>query len=349
MKKKKNILIIRTSALGDVAMCIPVIYSLAKSYPEIGIKVLTQPLFARLFVNAPTNISFILVDWKGKNRGIRGILRIQQELKTHRIDCVADLHNVLRSWIIDAYFLLRGTPVHIVNKERRKRKELVCSENEKAGQRNYAHRFADVFSKLQLPVTTDFTSIFSFEELNNARLPILQPDDDNHCIGIAPFARYTTKTYPLPLMEKVISLLNDKGYHLFLFGSKGKELSILKTWEQEYPSCIALPGLLTIQEELLLMGHLDVMLTMDSANMHLASLVHTPVVSVWGSTTPGCGFLGWRQSEENAVCLHLPCQPCSISGREACPLQHFSCMRSISPEEICHRIELNLFSKNECL
>lgn len=349
MKKKKTILIIRTSALGDVAMCIPVVYSLAEYYPDLEIKVLTQPFFARLFVNAPANISFILTDWKGKHKGARGIFRLLKELGRHRIDCVADLHNVLRSWIIDAYFLLKGTPVHIVNKERRRRKELLCSENKENRQQNYVLRYADVFCKLQLPIIPDFTSLLSLEELNNACLPIAQPEDGNCLIGIAPFARYQTKSYPPPLMEKVISYLNDKGYHLFLFGSQGNELNVLKTWEQKYKSCIALPGLLTIREELLLIGHLDVMLTMDSANMHLASLVHTPVVSVWGSTTPACGFLGWGQSEKNAVCLHLTCQPCSISGRKKCPLQHFSCMALISPEEICKQIELNLPSKNECI
>ncbi|WP_455971843.1 glycosyltransferase family 9 protein [Bacteroides congonensis] len=349
MKKKKTILIIRTSALGDVAMCIPVIYSLAERYPDLDIKVLTQPFFARLFVNAPANISFILADWKGKHKGARGICRLLKELLMHRIDCVADLHNVLRSWLIDACFLLKGIPVRIVDKERRKRKALLSSENREIRQRNYVQRYSDVFGKLQLPVVPDFTSLLSLEELNSACLPIPQPDDGKCLIGIAPFARYQTKTYPLPLMEEVIGYLNDKGYHLFLFGSQGKEEKVLKTWEQKYKSCIALPGLLTIREELLLMGHMDVMLTMDSANMHMASLAGTPVVSLWGSTTPACGFLGWRQSEKDALCLHLPCQPCSVSGRKKCPLQHFSCMMSISPKEVCNRIELNLPSKNECI
>ena len=349
MKKRNNILIIRTSALGDVAMCIPVVYSLAKRYPDIEIKVLTKPLFSLLFVNAPANISFILTNWKGKQGRVRGLYRILRELHMCRIDCVADLHNVLRSWIIDVYFRLKGIPVRMVNKARRKRKKLLCTGDRKAGQRSYIQRYADVFGKLQLPIVPDFTSLLSLEDLNNARLPIAQPDDDKCLIGIAPFARYQTKTYPLPMMEKVIRYLDDKGYHLFLFGAQGKEQSILKAWEQTYKSCIALPGLLTIQEELLLIGHLDVMLTMDSANMHLASLVHTPVVSIWGSTTPACGFLGWGQSEENALCLHLPCQPCSISGREKCPLGHLSCMNLISPQEICNRIEQNLSSKNECI
>lgn len=349
MKKKKTILVIRTSALGDVAMCIPVIYSLAKRYPDLDIKVLTQPFFARLFVNAPDNISFILADWRGKHKGARGIYRLLKELLRYRIDCVADLHNVLRSWLVDACLLLKGIPVCIVDKGRRKRKDLLCSENRETKQRNYIQRYANVFGKLQLPVVPEFTSLWSLEELNSMPLPIPQPDDGKCLIGIAPFARYRTKTYPLSLMEEVISHLNDKGYHLFLFGSQGKEEKVLKAWEQKYKFCIALPGLLTIREELLLMGHMNVMLTMDSANMHLASLAGTPVVSLWGSTTPACGFLGWKQSEENALCLHLPCQPCSISGRKECPLQHFSCMASISPEEVCKLIESNLPSKNKCI
>lgn len=342
-EKKRTILIIRTSALGDVAMSIPVIYALARQYPDMQVKVLTQKFFCRLFVNHPSNISFVIADWKGKHRGIAGLLRLVLELKKYHINYVADFHNVLRSLFIDFYFILTGTPVCIVDKGRRERKTLTRTQHKStAPQKNYIFRYADLLRQLNLPVELNFTSLFDEGKPQDACLPLPVPPSDTVSIGIAPFARYTTKTYPPQLMEQVIAKLTAKGYHLYLFGGGGHEQELLQQWEQKYSLCTALPGLLTIEQELALMAQLNVMLTMDSANMHLASLAGTPAVSIWGSTTPACGFLGWRQKESNAVCLQLPCQPCSISGKEKCPLQHFFCMTSVTPDSIYQRIEKNI-------
>ena len=92
-------------------------------------------------------------------------------------------------------------------------------------------------------------------------------------------------------------------------------------------------------EELALMSHLDVMLAMDSGNMHLASLVGTPVVSVWGATHPYAGFMGWGQSEKNAVQISLPCRPCSIFGNKPCIRGDYACLRQITPNQIIEKVE----------
>jgi ADP-heptose:LPS heptosyltransferase len=98
-------------------------------------------------------------------------------------------------------------------------------------------------------------------------------------------------------------------------------------------------------QELILMSHLDVMISMDSANMHLASLTNIPVVSVWGATHPYAGFLGWKQSPDNAVQIDLPCRPCSIYGNKPCLRGDFSCMKNISPDLIVNRVEHILIQK----
>ena len=103
------------------------------------------------------------------------------------------------------------------------------------------------------------------------------------------------------------------------------------------------PGLLHgLREELILMSNLDVMVSMDSANMHLASLVGTTVVSVWGATHPYAGFMGWNQKEENAVQVTLPCRPCSIFGNKPCQRGDYACLRQIEPSDIIQKIENNL-------
>ncbi len=113
-------LIIRFSALGDVAMTVPAIYSLATRYPDLNIDVVTRPFFARLFINAPDNVNVIGVDFNKDYKGVGGTLRLLRRLGKLRPDYVADLHNVLRSWIIDRYFRLRGVKVVMVDKMRGK-------------------------------------------------------------------------------------------------------------------------------------------------------------------------------------------------------------------------------------
>jgi ADP-heptose:LPS heptosyltransferase len=91
-------------------------------------------------------------------------------------------------------------------------------------------------------------------------------------------------------------------------------------------------------QELILMSHLDVMLSMDSANMHLASLTAIPVVSVWGATDPLAGFFGFNQPKENAIQVDLDCRPCSIFGNKPCKRGDYACLNNIPPERIVERI-----------
>ncbi len=340
MKNQKNtILVIRASALGDVAMCIPALYSLANKYPQTRIVVLTQAFFTRLFINHPSNITLVKADWKGKHKGVKGMITLLKELSGYNITHVVDFHNVLRSWVIDIFFRFKFVPVRMVDKMRKERVELTRSKNRKLTMHpSYITRYANVLEELGFPIE------FSYTSLNPQAAPdsITLPDGivaEGVKIGIAPFARYKTKTYPVELMEQVVEMLSAKNYKVYLFGSRGKEEEVLKQWAGKYENCKALPGLLSLEQELALMEQLDVMISMDSANMHMASLVNTPVVSIWGGTTPHCGFLGWQQKDENALYAKCKCQPCSIAGTKECPLNSLECMYSITPDMVCSRIE----------
>jgi len=101
----------------------------------------------------------------------------------------------------------------------------------------------------------------------------------------------------------------------------------------------------TMRQELILMSHLDVMLSMDSANMHLASLTATPVVSVWGATHPYAGFMGWNQDSENVIQLPLECRPCSIYGQKPCLRGDYACLNNIAPNTIVEHINKILSKK----
>lgn len=325
---KKRILVVRFSALGDVAMTLPVVYSLAKQYPDLTIDYVTSPFFARLFVNAPENLKVHGIDLK-KYKGIKGTMNLLNLLSALKPDHVADLHNVLRSWIIDSWFRMKGVKVVMVDKMRSARKAVL---KEGKPQESFFNRYAHVFSELGFPVDMDFTTIFS-DGIPEAPVTIKRP-----AVGIAPFARYANKTYPIDLMEEVVRNLVAKDISVYLFGGRGNEAECLNKIAEKNKRCISVAGKFSIEEELALMAQMDVMVSMDSANHHLASLSGTPVVSIWGSTTPACGFMGYRQNPDNALCLDLDCQPCSIAGKPDCPRNNMECLKSLSPQSVSQKI-----------
>ena len=348
MKKIDKILVIRMSALGDVAMTIPVIYSFAKLNPECQITVLTRPFFAKLFLNKPENITLRIIDPKGEHKGIMGLFRIIRELRREKFDAVADLHNVLRSWIITFVLGLCGAKCVTVHKHRMRRRYLIRRSNKDLRpHKSFVMRYVSVFEKLGFKMRLNFTSLFGKEKGDKSLLPteITSALDGGNCIGVAPFARYATKTLPAHITEQVVEALSRQGYTVMLFGSKGSEQDVLESWQNKYEGVLSLPGKLEMNQELIVMSHMKLMLTMDSSNMHLASLVGTKVVSVWGSTMPHCGFLGYNQNWDDCITSGSPCQPCSSAGVAKCPNGTLQCLNNISSDKILKHIELLINKK----
>lgn len=327
-QRPHHVLVYRLSALGDVAMMIPAIYSCAHQWKDTTFHVVTAAFCAQLFINAPANVVLHPIEKPVST------WRVLKALRKMKIDAVADLHNVLRSWIVDTMFWLRGKQVKMLPKRRQERYDIL---NGQMISQPFIMRYFEVFKRLGLPCEPVFTTLFN--EL--PPLPIEMKKDGERWIGIAPYARYNNKMYPLDKMQKVIRLLTQQpDVRLFLFGSRGEQAEELKQWEQLTPRVHSMAGRFTLKEELALMAHLDVMVSMDSANMHMASLVGTRVVSIWGSTTPACGFLGWGQHIQDAVCTHIDCQPCSIGGSKQCLQNTLDCLKRLSPTDIINTINL---------
>lgn len=338
-----RILIIRFSAIGDVAMTIPVIHSLAMQYPQHEIVVLSCAVLQPLFRGLPGNVSFVSADLKGRHKGLAGLNRLYTELKAMRFDCIADLHGVLRAQFLGFRFRLSGVPVVSIQKGRFGKRKLVRRHHKVLQvQKSSFCRYADVFEKLGFPVLLNFISIYGegkgdFSEIES----VVGSKDDTRWIGVAPFAKHLGKIYPLELQEQVIAhFASDSTVKVFLFGGGKKEQAVFDEWVRKYPSVVSMIGKLNMSTELNLMSHLDVMLSMDSANMHLASLVNIPVVSVWGATHPYAGFMGWKQLPVNAVQrLDLSCRPCSVYGQKPCFRGDYACLRGIAPEVVIEKME----------
>ena len=341
-----KILIIRFSALGDVAMTIPVIYSLAKAYPMDEIKVLSRGSFETLFQNLPSNVHFIGADFHGKHKGFAGLNKLFHELKLEKFDYVADFHTVLRSNYLRFRFGLLGIKTSCFDKGRSMKKKLTRKKDKYFHQiKSSFVRYAEVLERLDFRFQFVFNSVFDENPADFSRI-ISQTGEkaEQKWLGIAPFAKHQGKIYPLELQEKVIAhFAADERVKMFVFGGGKAEKDIIDCWASAYPSVMSAVGKFTMSDELILMNKLDIMYSMDSANMHMASLAGTPVVSLWGATHPYAGFMGWNQSIENAVQVDLECRPCSIYGNKPCFRYDYACLNQITPEMIIKRIEKLLF------
>jgi ADP-heptose:LPS heptosyltransferase len=336
-----RVLVIRLSALGDVAMLIPVLYSAAEHYPGDEFLLATKSPLLPIFEHRPTNVRIIPVFSKDKHRGVKGLLKLIRELSAEQIDLVADTHDVLRSQQIRRYFRLKGKKVAVIDKGRWEKRKLTGKRHKNLHPlKSSIERYHDVFKALGYDFPIDFQSIFEYGGRDFPLIEHIVGKKEGARIGIAPFAKHKGKSYPLEKMEEVMKILAGRPQtSIFLFGGKEEE-EHLEAWTKKYENVTSVAGHFSFSLELLVMSYMDVMLTMDSGNMHLASLVGIPVVSVWGATHPYTGFYGYRQDPENCISVDtLPCRPCSVFGDKKCFRKDYACLQEVTPERVVERIE----------
>ena len=335
-KQEKHILVIRLSAMGDVAMTVPVIRALTIQYPTIKITVLTQ-FFFKSFFRDLKNVTVFCADIKGKHKGIFGLYKLGRQLNRENFFyAVADLHCVLRSKVLKKYIQTRRYVS--IDKGRAEKKALV-SGNIFRQLKTTHERYADVFKTLGFSVDLSSPTFPPKEILNEKTLQFLSKNS-KLSIGIAPFAAHEGKMYPLGLMKKVIENL-PKEYHVILFGGGDQEISILSQFETTFKNAISVAGKLSMEDELDLISNLDVMLSMDSGNGHIAAMLGVKVVTIWGVTHPYAGFAPFNQPSDYMLLAdreQFPKIPTSVYGNKY-PKNYKEAIASISPEKVIEKIK----------
>ena len=326
-------------------MTVPVLQVLLKQYPQLQVTVVSTAFVKPLFDNVD-RLHFVAADLKGAHKGFKGLYKLYWQLKKAvPYDAVADFHNVLRTKVLRSFMLLDGKPIAVIDKGRAEKKALTRAHNKILKPlKSTFERYATVLAQLQLPVQLNIQNGLKPKKTNSDIAALKQ--EGLQLVGIAPFAAYSRKMYPLDKMKEVVRLLlQHPKIRIYLFGGRA-EADLLTQWEQEMRGTKNCAGKMSFAEELDLISNLDVMVSMDSANMHLASLYGVPVVSVWGATHPYAGFYGWAQKAENAVQVDLACRPCSVFGNKPGPRNDLACLHSISPLMVYHKISevLNISS-----
>lgn len=301
---------------------------------------------APIFVNPPANLKVVGIDLKTDYVGIAGMRRLAAELRTdYDIDFFIDLHDVLRTRMLRIFLRLKGIKSKILHKgkahkhalTRRFRKRLLPLVSQRS-------RYREAFFKAGLPVNNSFNGLYGGKAKSSPDLfaAITGPKADGEkWVGVAPFAAHRGKIYPVEKMEAALDLISNAcpGVRFFFFGGGGDEQTVLERVAGKYDRSVSLAGKkYGFATELALINHLDAMITMDSANMHLASIASVPTVSIWGATHPYCGFKGWRQDDDDIVQLPMTCRPCSVFGSKPCHRGDYQCLTAISPDAIAMRV-----------
>ncbi|WP_434037763.1 glycosyltransferase family 9 protein [Formosa sp. 4Alg 33] len=320
--------------MGDVAMSVPVLRALITQYPNVKVTVLTRPFFEPFFRDLDA-VSIFPADLKGTHKGVFGLYKLSKSLKKLNIDAVADIHNVLRSKVLKAFFT--GTPFVQIDKGRSEKKALTSGAVFKQLPTTIS-RYAEVFNNLGFPIDLSQPT-FPEPSILSDKLQAILGDHTAKWIGIAPFAAHDSKMYPIQQMETVIESLS-KDYKILLFGGGAKEVEILDRFQTQYNHVINLAGQLNFNEELDIISNLDVMLSMDSGNGHLAAMLGKKVITIWGVTHPFAGFAPFNQPDDYALTANrteFPLIPTSIYGNKF-PEGYEKASGTIAPETIVNKI-----------
>lgn len=335
-----RLLVIRTSAMGDVALVTPVLKEMKRQFPDTAITLLTRSSF-KAFFSPSDKLSIFFPDFRGRHKSLAGLIRLYRDLKKQgRIDHVIDLHDVIRSKVLRFLFRLDGIPVSVIDKGRKEKRELITGKR-KEQLRHSVMRYCDVFVKAGFVLNpTDKQSIVP-SQAGLKKAGGLMATGKILNIGVAPYALHKLKMWPEENMISLMMLISEKHtVRFFLFGGK-EESDQLEEIKKKIIGSVNLAGMLSLDEELAVMSKLDFMIAMDSSNMHMADLVGTKVISIWGGTDPLNGFGAWMQPAEYSIRIpveELTCRPCTVYGKGECARGDFACMVWLTPGMVYRRL-----------
>ncbi len=331
---------IRLSSLGDVAMTVPVLLAFRRQYPEIPLIFLTKGPLAPILERIPL-LEVHALQAEGKHRGLWGLYRLRRELHRRDYSKIADLHGALRTQILRVLFAGSGKSFEVLKKGRREKRRLTSGDPEYFKPLRTTHeRYADVFRSLGYGITLTAEDLLPPEPWPEALAHELERETSCR-VGIAPFADFAGKRYPLDQMKKVVEMLaRIPGIRIYLFGGGAEEVAELRSWEAAYTHCFSAAGVFGLSEELAVISNLDLMLSMDSGNGHLAANYGIPVLTIWGVTHPYAGFAPFLQPASHAIVAdrdQYPKIPTSVYGNRVLA-GYDNAMRTISPIVIYERI-----------
>ena len=321
-------------------MTVPIVDSLSRLQQDDTFVVVCRKRLQAMFFGMK-NVETVTADFTGQRHGMRGVVSLYRELhRRYRIDAVIDLQDVLRTRLLSALLRIAGVPVYRIDYGRREKRRLRFRGWQQSKQLpTEFERYAQTFQKSGLKTDEHFRAL-PVNATAAAAVEERYGRKQGSWIGIAPFAKSKTNMLPYRITKEVMQhYAGLPDTRVWLFGAGEIECEILRQWASVLPNVVSVAGQLPLEEELELMRKLDVMLCMDSANQHLASIVGLRAVSVWCGTHPYTGFYGWNQRSEDRLEMPLSCRPCTNHGRNRCLYGNYLC-KQFTAEEVIRKMDI---------
>jgi len=335
-----NILVIQTAFIGDAILTLPLVQVLKNKYPKSSIDIVVVPRTAEIFRNHPALSEIIPYDKRGADKGIFGLWRLYSKLKLKNYDLIIVPHRSIRSAFLSS--LLKPTISIGFDRSAGRfllNKTVYYNPNAHEIERNLSlldplklNVVAKELPKLY-PSNQDILAVDSV--LNNCLL-----DKNMKLVAVAPGTIWNTKRWPSEKFASVCAKLVSDNVAIVLVGGKEDETLCKEVAELSHAKNIFnLSGKLSLLQSAEVIRRSKVLISNDSAPMHLAVAVGTPVVAIFGATVPEFGFAPCGPQDIVVETKGLKCRPCSIHGGKTCPIGTFVCMLNILPEVIVDKVK----------
>ncbi|MBN1541472.1 lipopolysaccharide heptosyltransferase II [candidate division KSB1 bacterium] len=342
---EQSILLIHTAFIGDLILTTPLIREAKKKFPDGRLSLLVTPQTAPLFSKNADIDEIIVYDKRGKQRGVAGFLRLLSRIRRQRFDQVLLPHRSLRSSLLSFF---SGASIRI-GFDRAAGSWLLTHKLPYREDRHEVDRNLSLLNAVGVYIDGVEPEIVTDQQDRDAVLELLSKaeiDINAEIIGVAPGSVWPTKRWPAHYFKALIHMLQERGLQVILLGGKADEELAVALTPPLHRSILNLVGKLSLTESAEILKLCRVLVTNDSAPMHLAAAVGTPTVSIFGPTVTRFGFAP-RGNRHRIVEIDLPCRPCGKHGGIQCPLKTHACMTHIYPRRVLDQTLELLRSKSQ--
>ncbi len=327
----ERVLIVQTAFLGDVVLTLPLLDGAHQLWPDAQLIPLTLPSTASIFDHHPGVGASFTWDKRGSQRGLFGLLKLAREIRALNVDLALLPHRSFRSALLVAlagvsrrigFAAVPGSPLYT----HRVPRELEAHE----GARNLS-LLGDAAAKFS-PKPELATDSQATAEVDNW-LAMQQLKTEN-LVALAPGSVWATKRWPEVHWSVLARRLTESGRSLVIVGGfEDRELGLSIQRAALGGNIHVAAGELSVRASGELLRQCRLLITNDTAPLHLAVAVQTPVLAIFGPTIPEFGFAP-TGAQDRIVGLDLECRGCAIHGSDRCPLGHHDCMVRLLPAQV---------------
>jgi heptosyltransferase-2 len=335
MKDRPKILVIRFSSMGDLVLITPLLKALREGLPGSEIHLACKESYMELFKES-SNVSRLYTLGNG---GASELLDLRNRLRRERYDIIIDAHNVLRSNLL---FHTLQAPKKVQLRKEQLKKFFLIRYKKSLYKRSVSQsrRYMEIAERLGIDARESRTELSIPEHATCKVKEEIQRADlaGKRLVALSPGARWETKRWPKEHFEELIRELSCHGLDTVLIGGKDDRTLSMEIAETCPSQPLNLTGKLSIVESAAALKACRVLVTNDSAPLHLAEAVGTPVVAIFGPTVREFGYFP-QLPDSVALETKLDCRPCSRNGARPCPIGTKECLTSITTERVMQAVQ----------